>query len=423
MPMLQSLVRPTVLSLGLLNVCMGVNLHSWSRNVETPVWQLLQQQLVSDMGQERMYQNSETVVPTTLIYLMSEYEKAILKPLRIQKERNDSTLNIHLIGATYLFEGLSDWNLLAEWMPKYIRTVRIDLILGSPFQEDGPSKDEQGHRIVMDVPDDMQGQVDSRLNVSLLQTRSLPRRKMSKKKKVHDKMDEQELRKKSCGSHLLGTKGVRVVVKCHEKLYQDVWDIIPKPNLAMMINPGFPLPNRRAFDGVLRHLLKKKIPTAVSAQQYVDGGKAHEVWSNGRTPGVKLVPKKDFADEVYQTFETLQMYEAQVVATSSPFPYVYTDGGDVLIKNNVLEFFVGRKPGATRIKMLRRMHEGQPLRHEHADHAIVAELANSLRTPVSRPYARAMKAWARSSMSKCKKSKTVQDWVSCCHVEPTEIEC
>jgi len=45
----------------------------WSRNAESPVWQLLQQELLSDIGQERLYHNTQSVVPTTLVYLLSEY--------------------------------------------------------------------------------------------------------------------------------------------------------------------------------------------------------------------------------------------------------------------------------------------------------------------------------------------------------------
>lgn len=482
-----------ILSLGLVNLCMGMGdlapwnqnemvcksdapddrierhtmsliqkstrssfkLDPWSRNAETPVWKDLKQQLLSEIGQERLYENSESTVPTTLVYLLSEYDQSILKPLRneIQKEGNDGILNIHMIGATYMFEGLSDWKILAEWVPSYIRTIRIDLILGSPFQEDGPSKDEHGRRIKMDVSDDMQGQVNIKgVNVSFLNLGSHRRRKIRKKAKV----EAEDLRRKSCGSHHFGTTGVVVEVKCHEKLYQDVWDSIPQPNLAVMVNPGFPLPNRRSFDGVLQRLLKNSIPTAVSAQQdfsgdhakweahhtmqsllkgtlvsaqlEIDGEQAREahhaaLWTNGRTAGVKLNLKKDFDDEAYQIYKTLQLYEAQVVATPSPFPYVYQDGQDVFLKNKVLAFFVGRKPDATPVKMLPPMREGRPSYQEQADPLLVAELTTALRTPVSRPYAQAMEAWARHSMSVCAGSKTVQDWMKCCHVEPDEIEC
>jgi len=481
-----------ILCLGLVNVCMGMGdlapwsqsemvcdatddrierhtmsliqkstrssfkLDPWSRNAETPVWKDLKQQLLSDIGQERLYENSESTVPTTLVYLLSEYDQSILKPLRneIQKEGNDGILNIHMIGATYMFEGLSDWKILAEWVPSYIRTIRIDLILGSPFQEDGPSKDEQGRRIKMDVSDAMQGQVNVPMgvNVSFLNLGSHRRRKIRKKAKV----EAEDLRRKSCGSHHFGTTGVVVEVKCHEKLYQDVWDSIPQPNLAVMVNPGFPLPNRRSFDGVLQRLLENSIPTAVSAQQdfsgdhakreahhamqsllkgtlvsaqlEIDGEQAREahhaaLWTNGRTAGVKLHLKKDFDDEAYQIFKTLQLYEAQVVATPSPFPYVYQDNQDVFLKNKVLAFFVGRKPDATPMKMLPPMREGRPSYQEQADPLLVAELSTALRTPVSRPYAQAMEAWARHSMSECVGSKTVQDWMKCCHVEPDEIEC
>merc|ERR1719161_2770967 len=178
-------------------------LDPWSRNAETPVWKDLKQQLLSDIGQERLYENSESTVPTSLVYLLSEYDQSILKPLRneIQKEGNDGILNIHMIGATYMFEGLSDWKLLADWVPTYIRTIRIDLILGSPFQEDGPSKDEQGRRMVADVPDGLDGQVPMRVNVSsvsFLDTRSPRRPKIRKNKKVHDRLEGEELRRKSC---------------------------------------------------------------------------------------------------------------------------------------------------------------------------------------------------------------------------------
>merc|ERR1712032_817360 len=59
-------------------------------------------------------------------------------------------LNIHLIGSTYLYEGLSDWSILAKASPPDMHTINVHLILGTPFQDDGKVQDKSGEPIHFD---------------------------------------------------------------------------------------------------------------------------------------------------------------------------------------------------------------------------------------------------------------------------------
>eukprot|EP00747_Dinoflagellata_sp_TGD_P129895 gnl/TRDRNA2_/TRDRNA2_174758_c2_seq3.p1 gnl/TRDRNA2_/TRDRNA2_174758_c2~~gnl/TRDRNA2_/TRDRNA2_174758_c2_seq3.p1 ORF type:complete len:438 (-),score=34.55 gnl/TRDRNA2_/TRDRNA2_174758_c2_seq3:75-1388(-) len=367
------------------------NYHSidWSENKRRPVWQTLRLNMAKQMDRFETGDalvSSLPVVPATLVYLLSEYEDSILKPSN-RSARNDSgELNIHLIGASYLFEGLSDWKVLASTLPPYIRKVRVDLILGTPFQEDGPPTDAKGHRVEHEVGSEGQHQVPLlHPPVSLPQIGQEP-------------YTAEGLRNMSCRTFTFPDFASAVIdVKCQEHLYQDVWNSIPKADLAFMVNPGFPETFRRSYDGVLQYLLKHSIPTAVSAQtNESDEKRQMGTGCNGT------------CSETDATSKTLQMFEAQTIFTPSPFPYRYqckNEAGAVL-KNSVIEFFVGRKPGSSPIKILPPMAEGNLSGIEDNE-----DLLASLRLPVSRQYAAAMTWLARGFEGYRGHLRTIGDWM------------
>eukprot|EP00419_Tripos_fusus_P029720 CAMPEP_0172709784 /NCGR_PEP_ID=MMETSP1074-20121228/55272_1 /TAXON_ID=2916 /ORGANISM="Ceratium fusus, Strain PA161109" /LENGTH=146 /DNA_ID=CAMNT_0013533091 /DNA_START=22 /DNA_END=458 /DNA_ORIENTATION=- len=145
---------------------------------------------------------------------MSAQEQTILGPAR---RGGKGELNIHLIGSTYLYEGLSDWNILARASPPDMHTVNVHLILGSPFGGDGKVQDKSGETIHFD--DDLSDE-QVKLQPSFSQ--------ISPKKKYGAK----ELRRKTCRSFTHGS--TKVKVHCHEKLYQNVMNEVPTPHLAFM---------------------------------------------------------------------------------------------------------------------------------------------------------------------------------------------
>lgn len=214
------------------------------------------------------------------------------------------------------------------------------------------------------------------------------------------------LRNMSCRTFTFPDFASAVIdVKCQEHLYQDVWNSIPKADLAFMVNPGFPETFRRSYDGVLQYLLNHDIPSAVSAQ--MTSGEMLG-WQKQKAAPTSEITQVPMDGEANLTSKTLQIYEAQMIVTPSPFPYRYRDARDkdAMLKNSVIEFFVGRKPGSSPIKILPPMAEGNLSGIEDNE-----DLLASLRLPVSRQYAAAMTWLARGFEGYRGHLRTIGDWM------------
>jgi len=338
-------------------------------------------------------------VPATLVYALSIEEQKILEP--VQKS-GKGELDIHLIGSTYLYEGLSDWALLARSMPAYVHTANVHLILGTPFQNDGPIQDKEGKKLLFakDLPDEQVKMLPAFLQVK---SQAAP-------------YTAKELREKVCRKYTHAA--TTVVVHCHEKLYQNVMKELPTPHMAFMANPGFPLPFRRAYDGVLLHLLENSIPSVISAQQVWNPDDASLLVSDAGEPhALAMVQDKmkheQWADEAYQCEETVKAYGSQVRVEAAPFPYSYKVEDQEIVKNSVVEFFCGRAPGSPAVQMA-ALPEDDTDQWSDDDGDLDDELAESLKVQVSAPFAQSMSRWAASQKKQCVGANTESDWLRCC---------
>lgn len=406
---------------------------AWKAGKYKDVWQGLHTELTSELGAKRAEAFSAPVVPATLAYLLSAYHEDVLGPRRRGSSEGRKPLNIHLIGATYAFEGMSDWRWLAKALPPDVDEVRVDLILGTPFQIDGVSLARNGRAIDFDLPE--------RDQVPVLLQRATVERRVTAAARHSNPLSAKDVRLRACRRHTYGT--VKVDVRCQEHLYLNVAHRLPRPDLALMINPGFPLPNRRSFDGVLRHLLAARIPTAVSAQQTPEqfARQRHSspalLEQEGGTErrGQQLSLQRDFDDEAFQTLQTLKHYRARLLGvTGSPFLYHSWMGdqeeqdGTQLVKNAVLHVFKGREVGAPPIRMATQSEGGadQEIKRigDNADAVQLTELLAALRSPVSTSFEAAAQEWARAKGLRLKDARggapegvvpmSVGDWLHAC---------
>lgn len=389
---------------------------------------------MQEFGRVHAPEVSTSVVPSTIAYLISGYEEQILGPAR--QNGGNGELVVHLLGATYLFEGMSDWSWLARALPPDFPKARVDLILGSPWTEDGPTMDAKHRNVYRNIDiDEFRGQAewsagiaagDSMLQVRAGLTMKQNMQSENKTRRPRQARDASDAREMSCGTRHFGN--VQVTINCHEHIYQTVWDELPVPHLALMFNPGFPKPDRRSWDAVLQHLLNHSIPSAVSAERvYKDTDTDRYSREIRERPGQDFLLEDDSFDEVAQTVSTLRHFDAQVIGfISSPFPYQYLeseyreyigdttvpeeDADEIVVKNAVLEFFVGRKPGAAPMRMLAPMASGD------LSDVSDQECAKGLSLPVSQSFQNAMVELCESSAPPCGDLRTVQDWLPKCGI-------
>lgn len=362
-------------------------------------WQRLRSELIQEVGRDHFQRYAAPVVPTTMAYLIEKYADALPDPR--------AELHIHLIGSTYIFEGMSNWTWLARALPADVQRVQVALIMGTPFQEDGVMVEKNGSVIDFDIED--AGQLDEPI---LLQTEQAG---------SGNPLHKEELREQACRAWHYGSKVVDV--KCYEHLYQTVADLLPPAHLAVMINPGFPLPWRRSYDGVLKYLLEHNTPSVVSAE--LVGDKIPQ--SMMSSPGQTVEPKNTGGnDESFQTLSTLHSYRANILGvTTSPFPYLYEapeDQNISVLKNAVLQVFKGRAEDAEPLTMAEPLVVSSDprsiARKHHTPEEETVELFNALRTNVTTAYAAAMTAWASSQgffgVSSHHAPSSIEGWMQAC---------
>jgi hypothetical protein len=371
---------------------------AWEDNDRTPVWEILRQKLVNAYGIETLSRYHAPVVPATLLYALSAHEKQILDPVRHSKRG----LDIHIIGASYNYEGMSDWKLLAETMPSYVHKVNIHLILGTPFQKDGPVRDEYGKELRID---DIEGE---QVPMSLAEIRKPPMA-------AEDLMAADDLRNKVCTQFRHDSTVVNV--HCHEKVYQNVWDTVPRPDLVFMSNPGFPLPFRFSYDGVLVHLLNNSIPSLVAAQQTLSSNDVnHAIGAEeARLELIESTMKnEEWADEAYQCKMTLQEFGANMTVAASPFSLNLHRTSPFTLKNNVLIYFAGLKESSG-ISMLPAMTETPKETDYNPNAEFFVTSLSYLHLGMSQPFDRAVRAWSSQRRPQCVNAHSIADWWKCCN--------
>lgn len=255
-------------------------------------WQKRHAELVARrpdiFSEKKKASNGDTVAlaaaaPLTALYVLAQNHGRLFPNGTVP-----NPLRVHVLGAAYTFEGRGDWRLLGEAMPPGVH-LEVSLVLGTPREADGVQELERIHL----------------------------------------------LKQKLCRDY------GRTRVNCIESLHQEVMEKLDRPHLALMFNPGFPQVHRRTWDKSLLFLLREKIPTAVSAQVTNDKG-----WPQAGKPWDSSF--YSYANEDFAIDATLEAYGADVWSTTgSPFFIVAARGSGVKwVKNGVIEFFRGLRPGA-----------------------------------------------------------------------------
>mmetsp|Transcript_27099 Transcript_27099/g.59568 ORF Transcript_27099/g.59568 Transcript_27099/m.59568 type:complete len:526 (-) Transcript_27099:2-1579(-) len=259
----------------------------------------------------RLQSAMRRTVPYTVLYIM---ETAGPKLWGKQPPKH---LSLHFLGATYLYEGRSDWKLLHSLLQNRFGVMSIEVVLdlAEPFKADNtvqvsaPDAAMDGYEEAADKP--------------------LPSERWSKDK--------------ACASDpRIGLK-----IRCEYGLYQDVLrkskETIGRPSLIFMVNPGLGQLVRRSWDWVLRYVLKHDIPTVISTQT-----ESHPGYVGAQFDVLDPGSKSDdlFSDETFASATVMQSYGARLLQASvSPFPLVRRFQRSTFWKNSVLAVYRGLRPG------------------------------------------------------------------------------
>ncbi len=264
--------------------------------------------------------------PLTLIYILSKFWN------RIIREGDSDKLEIHILGASYPFEGLGHWETLYQSMPNYIKQLKIVLVVKEMYFNDNvPHIISRKWNIKSEFP------------------------------KIKDGLE----------------------IRIEHGYYQDIMDRLKVPDLVVMFNPGFPQIMRRTWDPVILHLLEKQIPTVVSVQTVLGNSQKFRP-----KPGFPWCIKyTDEENEDFPVLTTLNCYGANILSvTGCPFPIIWDHGNTFICKNSVILVFCGLTEGKV-------LHRAQPISEEDKNflnqykiRARYRSLYRALCYPVSRSY-------------------------------------
>lgn len=264
----------------------------------------------------------------------------------------EKPLEIHVLGAAYPFEGRSDWSLLSERRPADVPSVRIVLVLGTPWQDDNVPVSQ--HIEEFDP------------NLSLIATNvTLYQAKLGLASNLrHPESGNEKDGKLTCDgsssvtqldktwkkAELCKDHGNGLEIVCLERYYQDVSSELPAPDAVLLFSPGFPQLMRRSWDIVLQSVLSQDVPVLVGDLLNAD---SLENLFGGGTHRVEAMPGEHFqvldgSMEDGMTLMAMDAYRAKrLAAYRNPFPIlIQTQEEGVIAKNAVLQIFQGRKADA-----------------------------------------------------------------------------
>mmetsp|Transcript_54187 Transcript_54187/g.100116 ORF Transcript_54187/g.100116 Transcript_54187/m.100116 type:complete len:525 (-) Transcript_54187:5-1579(-) len=252
-------------------------------------------------------------VPYTVLYIMETAGP------KLWGDDPPKHLSLHFLGATYLYEGRSDWKLLHRMLKKHfgVESLEVLLDLAEPFKAD--------NTVQVDTPEAAKDGYEEAADKPL--------------------QSERWSKEKACASDArIGLK-----IDCKYGLYQDVLKedkaARSRPNLIFMVNPGLGQLVRRSWDWVLRYTLKHNIPTVISTQTASQPGYAGAKY-DVLAPGDTRENNDLFADETFASATVMHSYGAHLLQSSvSPFPLVRRFEGSTFWKNSVLAVYKGLRPG------------------------------------------------------------------------------
>merc|ERR1719171_1572189 len=176
--------------------------------------------------------------PLTVLFGVSTFWQQIrewqgARSVADQGASDGHTLEVHVLGAAYPFEGRSDWSLLAARRPPGVSKVRVVLVLGTPWHTDNvPPEEGRKRELLLDI------------SAPRVHKRSAPKAgRWDQKKEMIVCENDHELKRMDAAFHkkdLCKNHGNGLEVVCIEKHYQDVSATLPRPDVAVMFSPGFP---------------------------------------------------------------------------------------------------------------------------------------------------------------------------------------
>jgi len=312
--------------------------------------------------------------PLTVLFSIGSFWQEISARRKTVGSTN-KPLEVHVIGASYPFEGRADWSLLSQWRPPHVRGVRVVLILGTPLQSDNVpplgafnmlQQPNAGRWNGVDqIVCDGEGAAGIRT------------------------LDQGLSKAELCRDH-----GNGLEVLCFEEYYSGAREKLPRPDLAVMFSPGFPQLERRTWDAELRWMLQDAVPILVSDVHISKSDWGRIVHQSGRS--VPHGAKWDVVDgEPRMTLSTMQNYGARTLgAFRGPAPIIHLEHEvSRFAKNGIVQLFLGYEPGQPSIPPPSPEDTAaDKLFLEKADWSglhIWHGLERSLKTPASQPYERA----------------------------------
>jgi len=333
--------------------------------------------------------------PLTVLFGVSSFWETISKQRKATG--TSEPLEVHVIGASYPFEGRADWSLLASRRPADVPGVRVVLVLGTPWQ--GDNLPTLKHDSALQFNSTIAGGLGAAKDHPIGGRWSNGGVKCTDAEAMKT-YDASFTKQNLCRDH---GNGLEVV--CLEKFYQD--SNLKKPDIAVMFSPGFPQLARRSWDSVLQDLLDKDVIVMVNDEVF--GESLNSMFlakdSKGTAPGAAWKPTAKRQGEDTDTLIAMRAYRARRrTSRRNPFPLIIREGKELIAKNAVVQVFQGRLDGATRMSLPTatvlaadtaavNKFDWKKFESGYAD-----DIKKSLLTPVSPAYEEACRAIHEASL-------------------------
>jgi len=182
--------------------------------------------------------------PLTVLFSITSFWQEI-KARRETVGSTNKPLEVHVIGASYPFEGRADWSFLSKSKPPHVPGVRVVLVLGTPLQSDNVPPMGGAKPFSMFQQPEAGRWSDKRTQIVCDGQGTWGT----------DTLDKGLSKAELCRDH-----GNSLEVVCFEEYYSDAKKKLPRPDLAVMFSPGFPQLERRTWDAELRWMLQDAVP-------------------------------------------------------------------------------------------------------------------------------------------------------------------
>jgi len=319
--------------------------------------------------------------PLTVLFSVTLFWQEI-QARRATVGSTSKPLEVHVLGASYPFEGRANWALLSKSRPPHVPGVRVVLVLGTPFQSDNVPPLANTPNSLLQLQEQRKQPAAGRWNDRLSEIVCNGDGKWGTRV-----IDQGWSKAELCRDH---GNGLEVV--CLEEYYSDAKKKLPRPDMAVLFSPGFPQLERRSWDAELRWMLADAVPIMVSDIII------RPDWGRVVQQSGQLVPhgaEWDVDnDEPEMTLSTMRNYGARTLgAFRGPSPIIHAEHSNVMAKNAIVQMFQGYGPAQLPIPppSPEDIAVDTPFleKVDWAGLRIWHGLERSLKTAVSKPYDRA----------------------------------